>query len=132
MKVILDTNVIISSIFFGGIPSHILEACYEKRIKLVMSPAILIEYRDVAKRLSRRHPNDHKTVLEWILTNAEMVSDTTLAEPVSADPDDDKFIAAALHSCAKIICSGDKHLLDINGYRGIEVLKPKPFADKYL
>ena len=132
MKVILDTNVIISSIFFGGIPSHIIEACYEKCIKLVMSPAILIEYRDVAERLARRKPNDYKTVLEWILTNAEMVADTTLAEPVSVDPDDDKFIAAALLSGAKIICSGDKHLLDVNGYRGIEILKPKPFADKYL
>lgn len=43
MKVILDTNVIISSIFFGGIPSQLIEACYEKRIKLVMSPAILID-----------------------------------------------------------------------------------------
>ena len=132
MKVILDTNVIISSIFFGGIPSHIIEACYEKRIKLVMSPAILIEYREVAKRMSYKRPNDYKTVLDWILTNAEMVADTPLAEPVSADPDDDKFIAAALLSGAKIICSGDKHLLDVNGYRGIEILKPKPFADKYL
>jgi predicted nucleic acid-binding protein len=53
-------------------------------------------------------------------------------EAVSADPDDDKFIACALSSGSKLIVSGDKHLLDVNGYRGIEILKPRPFIDKYL
>ena len=132
MKVLLDTNVIISAIYFGGIPSHIIEACYEGRLKLMMSPSILIEYREVAKRMSPGRPNDYKTVLEWILTHAELIADSTLNGPVCADPDDDKFIAAALLSNAKIICSGDKHLLDVNGYQDIEILKPKPFADKYL
>ena len=132
MRVLLDTNVMISAIFFGRIPSQIIEACYENRIKLVISPAILTEYREVAKQIARKHPNDCDTVLEWIVTNAKMIADTVLSDPVCADPDDDKFIAAALASGAKIICSGDKHLLDVDGYQGIEILKPKPFADKYL
>jgi predicted nucleic acid-binding protein len=55
-----------------------------------------------------------------------------LPAPVCADPDDDKFIACALASNAKIICSGDRHLLDVNGYQGIEIIKPRAFTEKYL
>ena len=51
---------------------------------------------------------------------------------VCADPDDDKFLACALASGARIIVSGDKHLVDVSGYRGIEVLRPRAFVDRYL
>ena len=132
MKVILDTNVIISSIFYGGVPEVIVEACIANKLRIVVSPSILTEYREVAERMARRMPTDYKTVIEWIVTHSTAVPDTVLTDPVSTDPDDEKFIAAALESTAKIICSGDKHLLAVNGYMGIEVLKPKPFADKYL
>jgi len=55
-----------------------------------------------------------------------------LPEPVSKDPDDDKFIACAIASKTKIIVSGDKHLLDVSGYKGIEVLTPRQFVEKYM
>jgi len=48
------------------------------------------------------------------------------------DPDDDKFLAAALGGKAEAIISGDKHLLDVNGYTGIEVIGPSEFIEKYL
>jgi predicted nucleic acid-binding protein len=51
---------------------------------------------------------------------------------VCADPDDDKCLACALASGAGIIVSGDKHLVDVSGYRGIEVLRPRAFVDRYL
>ena len=46
--------------------------------------------------------------------------------------DDDKFLACALASGAGTIVSGDKHLLSVSGYRGIEVLRPRAFVDRYL
>lgn len=55
-----------------------------------------------------------------------------MTEPVCDDPDDDKFLACAIASGTKIIVSGDKHLLRVSGYQGIEVLKPKTFIDVYL
>jgi predicted nucleic acid-binding protein len=71
-------------------------------------------------------------LLELVVVEAEMCQAEPLLEAVSADPDDDKFIACALSSGSKLIVSGDKHLLAVDGYRGIEILKPRPFVDKYL
>ena len=132
MKVVLDTNVIMSAIFFGGIPREILTANLGKKFRLVLSPLIFEEYLEVAERLSAKHHAPYEKVLQLIATHSEMVADLPLPEPVSNDPDDEKFIAVALASKAKIICSGDKHLLNVDGYKGIEILKPKPFSDKYL
>lgn len=132
MRVILDTNVIMSAIFFGGIPGKILDAYTAGKLMLILSPGILSEYQEVAERLSKKFHVEYGEILEWIAVHSEMVSDSALPKRVSADPDDDKFIAAALLSGARIICSGDKHLLDANGYQGINILKPKSFSDKYL
>jgi putative PIN family toxin of toxin-antitoxin system len=132
VRVILDTNVIMSAIFFGGIPGKILKAYASGELSLVLSPEILSEYHEVAERLFKKYPVEYADILEWITIHSDMVSDTSLTESVCADPDDDKFISAALVSGAKIICSGDKHLLNVNGYQKIETLKQTPFADKYL
>lgn len=61
-----------------------------------------------------------------------MVKPDALDDGMCADPDDDKFIACALAAGTKLIVSGDKHLLDVNGYRGIEVLKPRTLIDRHL
>ncbi len=132
MKVVIDTNVAMSAIFFGGIPRTIFEANQDRKFTLILSPAILQEYQQVANRLSVKYQAQYKELLQLIATHSEMIGDFPLDKQVSNDPDDEKFIAVALASNAKIICSGDKHLLDISGYCGIEVLKPKPFLDKYL
>ena len=133
MKVILDTNVFISGIFFGGPPGKILQGWRDGRFTLVLSPAILEEYQRVAEALSKKYPPvDLTEVLELIVVEADMVQAEPLKEPVSADPDDDMFIACALASGSKLIVSGDKHLLDVGGFSGIEVLKPKAFVDQHL
>ena len=132
MRVIIDTNVILSAIFFGGIPGRILEAYRDGKLTLVLSPEILEEYRATAARLAEKFDVEYVALLDWIAIHSEMEQSLPLSVPVCADPDDDKFIACALASNAKIICSGDRHLLDVNGYQEIEVLRPRAFADKYL
>ena len=132
MRVILDTNVILSAIFFGGVPARILNAYRDEKITLVLSPEILEEYRETAARLAQKFDVEYDALLEWIAIHSEMVQAPQLSSPVCADPDDDKFIACALASGAKIICSGDRHLLDVNGYRGLEMIKPRAFVDRYL
>ena len=133
MKVILDTNVFISGVFFGGPPEKILHGWRDGRFTLVLSPEILDEYQRVAEVLSKKYPPvDLTELLELIVVEADMIQAESLKEPVSADPDDDIFIACALASGAKLIVSGDKHLLDVDGFSGIEVLKPKVFVDRHL
>jgi putative PIN family toxin of toxin-antitoxin system len=132
MRVILDTNVILSAIFFGGIPGRILNATRDGELTIVLSLEILDEYRATAERLAKKFDVEYEEILDWIAVHSEMVAAPELSEPVCADPDDDKFITCALASKAKIICSGDKHLLDVNGYRGIEILRPRAFVDRHL
>ena len=133
MKAILDTNVFVSGIFFSGPPYKILKAWREGIIEFVMSSEILYEYRRVASILSEKYSAvDLQDILDFVENEAEFYEAPLLPKQITDDPDDEKFIACAIASGAKIIVSGDKHLLDISGYQGIEVYKPRVFVDAYL
>lgn len=71
-------------------------------------------------------------ILNFVIENAKVYKPVKLKEPICEDPDDDKFPACALASGSRVIVSGDKHLLKVSGYEGIEVLKPREFVDRYL
>lgn len=135
MKVVLDTNVVVSGVFFGGVPGRILSAWSAGEFVLILSPAILDEYRRVGYELGRRHPEVNEAfepVLTLIAMNAMIVDAPPLAGPVSADPDDDMFLATALAAQAEVIVSGDQDLLQVSGWRGIAVLTPRQFIEQYL
>lgn len=133
MRVILDTNVFISGIFFTGPPHQILKAWRDGKLKLVLSVEILEEYQRVGAALAEQFPKiDLKPILEFIMLHAEMVAAPPIPEPVCTDPDDDKFLACAVAGNARIIVSGDKHLLQVSGYQGVQVLKPRQFVDECL
>ena len=133
MKVVLDTNVFVSGVFFSGPPFRILRAWKDGKIQLVVSPEILDEYRRVGEVLAVEHPTINlEPVLEFVIQNAAVFSVPPLPERVCDDPDDDKFLACALASGSDLVVSGDRHLLKVSGYQNIEVLKPRDFLDKYL
>jgi putative PIN family toxin of toxin-antitoxin system len=133
MKVILDTNVFISGVFFSGVPHVILDAWRNKRITLVLSEEILEEYRQVGDELAQTFPAvDPQPALELVAIHATIVESPPLSVPVCTDPDDDKFLACAIASNTKIITSGDKALLRTSGYADIEVMTPRAFVDRYL
>jgi putative PIN family toxin of toxin-antitoxin system len=133
LKVVMDTNVFISGVFFSGPPFRILQAWQSGDFELVVSEEILDEYRRVGQILSEEHPKiDVNPVLNFVIEHARVYRPAILKERVCEDPDDDKFIACALASGCGVIISGDKHLLKVSGYQGIEVLKPREFVDRYL
>lgn len=133
MKLILDTNVFVSGVFFAGPPFRILEAWRDGRVELLVSPEILEEYAAVGERLQAHHPGvDLTPVLAMVVRTASVVQAPTLPEPVCADPDDDKFLACALAGRCRLIVSGDKHLLAVSGYRRIQVLRPRAFVELHL
>lgn len=91
MKVVLDTNVLISGIYFGGLPGKILEAWGARQLKLLVSTEVIQEYLNVAVRLTDRYPGvEYEGVLDLIIQNAELVQTSCLPEPISEDSDDDK------------------------------------------
>lgn len=133
LKIVMDTNVFVSGVFFSGPPYQILKAWQSGEFELVVSQDILNEYRRVGEILAEEHPNvDLNPFLNFVIEHAKVYKPTRLKEPVCEDPDDDKFLACALASGSRVIVSGDKHLLKVSGYEGIEVLKPREFVDKYL
>lgn len=133
MKVILDTNVFLSGVFFGGPPYEILRAWRDRSISLVYSPEILDEYRKTGEKLARQFQGvDLDPFLALVATDGKLCAALALDEAVCDDPEDDKFLACAIASSCKVIISGDKHLLKATGYRGIEVLRPRAFVESYL
>ena len=133
MKIVLDTNVFISGVFFSGPPYQILKAWRNQKFQIVISPEILDEYHRVGKELSARFSMvDLDPILKLIIAKAELIEAASLDEAVCDDPDDDKFFAGAIAGEIMLIVSGDKHLLKMSGYHGIEVIRPRQFVDKYL
>jgi uncharacterized protein len=134
LKVVLDTNVVLSGFFFGGVPGRILEAWHAERFTIVVSPSILREYREAGALLEARYGGSLFEAFAAILAvNSEIVdAPDHLGEGVSVDPDDDKFLVCALAAGAQVVVSGDKDLLAVSGWRGVEVLKPRAFVDEFL
>jgi uncharacterized protein len=133
VKVVIDTNVFVSGVFFTGPPNQILEAWRNGKIQLVISPDIFEEYRRVGDLLANGFSGiDIGPILELLMLNAEIVSSESLPDPVCTDPDDDKFLSCALRSGAKLVISGDKHLQKVSGYKGVRVISPRRFVDDYL
>lgn len=131
MRAVLDTNVVMSAFFFGGTPLKIVRSAFSRKIELVASKAVLSEYREVAERLHEQFPSvNYRRPLSILESKLTMVRLAALGEAVCRDPDDDDIIACALGGKAKVICSGDGDLLALNGFRGLEVMKPSVFCQK--
>lgn len=133
MKIVLDTNVLLSGIFFGGVPGKILQAWKSGRILLALSPAILDEYRRAGAELEERYGDLGLSALLAVLVgNAEVVDDAPLQERVCSDPDDEKFLACASAAGASVIVSGDEDLLSLGSWEGVRILFPRQFVDSCL
>ncbi|MDP2957506.1 MAG: PIN domain-containing protein [Longimicrobiales bacterium] len=127
MKAVLDTNVVVSGIFFGGPPRDVLEAWSEGRLELCLSPLIVDEYLRTCDRLGASHLGlVYQPLLATLIGHGTLVADTLVAAPITADPDDDKFMVCA-HGAGAVVVSGDRHLLDASGWRGVIVLTPRTF-----
>jgi putative PIN family toxin of toxin-antitoxin system len=133
VRIVLNTNVFVSGVFFSGRPYQILKAWRDGKVQLVISQEILEEYQRVGETLAYQFPRvDLGPILELVTVKAELTQAPRLPEPVCDDPDDDKFLACALASNSEVIISGDKHLLKVSGYCGINILRPRKFLDDFL
>ena len=133
MRIVLDTNVFISGIFFTGPPYQILKAWCDGKVQLLVSPSILDEYQRIGVELALQFRDvDLRPFWELLTIQAEIVLAPTLPQVIHDDPSDDKFLEAALAGNASYIISGDKHLLKLSEFQGIQILKPKDFVQRCL
>jgi len=132
VRIVLDTNVFISGVFFSGPPFRILQAWRDRRIRIALSEEILQEYQRVAKMLAAKYPGvNPDSILEMLSVEADLFSPPDSPHPVCQAKADDKFLACALAAGTKTVVSGDRHLLKVNGYRSIQVLKPQEFLQRH-
>lgn len=132
MKIVIDTNVIASAIFFGGRPKELIEHLVYRRVDAYASTEIISEYRETIEELSERYPNRPNNIpLTDILFAMKMVEPTTHVD-ICRDSDDNKFIDCAIDGGCIYIVSGDKDLLSLKSYGDIEIVTVSEFLTKYF
>ena len=132
MRVVIDTNVFVSS-FFGGTPRKIIDLWKNRDITLCLSRDILDEYVKVLQRIGLQDESELKELLSLFARgfNTLFTIKTPKIRVVKDDPDDDKFIECALALKAKVIVTGDKSIKALGEYMGIKILTPQEFLKDY-
>ena len=118
--------------FFHGSPARAVDVIAAGEVEACATAEIVAEYREVIARMIERHQGTYRPD-DFDRLSAKLVS----AEPVThvevcRDPDDDKFISCAMDSKAVYIVSGDKDLLMIGSYEGVEIITAAQFCERYL
>ena len=133
IRVVVDTNIFISS-FFGGNPRKIIELWKSGQTILCLSRPIIDEYVDVLRRMRLQNERELEELLSLFAHgfNVLFTAKTPNLNVVEKDPDDDKFIECAVALNSKFIISGDKALREIKDYMDIKIQSPKQFLDNYL
>jgi len=132
MRAVLDTNVLISGVIATGVPHELLGKGFDHEYQIVTSVETLTEFRETLLKYPERFQMDEDEVqqeVETIRCFAEFVDPDESITAVQRDPDDDKFLEAAVAGDVDYLVSGDTHLLDIESFRGIDIVEPRTFYE---
>ena len=128
MNVVVDTNVVVSAIFWPGESRDCLVLWAKRRFHLAITIPIFEEYREIAERVAQRvRKVDPEPWLRWIERRARVYEPAELGKQRSRDPEDDPFLACALASGSEVVISKDHDLLSLERPFGIEILTPHEF-----
>jgi hypothetical protein len=133
MKVVLDTNIWLSAIFWQGESNKLIESCEKNKIKVIITEGILSEIIKVLNKESKfkRFIEDKNQKIEdlvrTILSISTLIEIKTKLDIIKEDPDDNIILEAALDGKSDYIISYDKHLLNMLEFRKIPILKPDEF-----
>jgi hypothetical protein len=132
LRIVLDTNALVSGLLFGGEPGRIISLWKKGRVVPLLSKDVLLEYVRVLgyPKFGLSKEEIKGLVEEQVLPFAEMVVVDEIPAIIPDDSGDDKFLALALAGRAKFIVSGDRHLLALGAYRGAAILTPRHFLER--
>ena len=132
MRVVIDTNVFVSS-FLGGRPRQVVDLWKQGKIVLCLSKDILDEYIDVLQRLGLEDEEELVELLALFKKKIHLVftAKTPRLAVVKSDPSDDKFLECAVKLKAECIVTGDKALKALVEYQGINILSPMSFLKMF-
>lgn len=127
MRVVADTNVVISGLFWRGAPRQLLNAARAQLIDLYTSPALLAELSDVllrdkfSIRLVAAGVESNDLVMGYAAL-AKVVKPADFIAIIIDDPDDNSVLECAIAARADVIVSGDNHLLNLSSFRNMPIL----------
>jgi len=136
MRIVLDTNVLISGLISpGGPPAKIVDLWAQGAVQVVVSPAILTEYFGVLLRPkfdAAGTSGARREVLERLMSlpNTVVVVPENRVACINEDPDDDRFLECATAGSVDCLVSGDEHLLALASFEGIPIMNPREFASR--
>ena len=132
MNIVIDTNVVISGVFFGGSPRKVLEAAVGHALSAYATAEIVEEYQEIVEEMiQRKQGTISRSILTPFIQSLHFIDPKT-AVTASRDPDDDKFLGCAIDSHSLYVVSGDKDLLVLENYQGIEIITAAEFCQRFL
>lgn len=130
IRIVLDTNVLVSAVVFGGNPRRVIESILEGSVHLTLSREILDELEGV---LCRKKFGISSQVIRKISNELESICDIVMPKRriavMRSDPYDNMVLERAVEAKADYIVSGDTHLLDLREFEGIKIVNPSRFLD---
>jgi putative PIN family toxin of toxin-antitoxin system len=133
MKVVLDTNIVISRFLSPhGSPAQIMALLEQGIFELSVSADILAEYEKALNydHIRKRHGFTFEEIAHWVQNikrHIDLVPINDMVVTASRDPDDNKFLECAIAGGADYIVSGDAHLLSLGEYKGVRIISPADF-----
>lgn len=129
VRLILDTNIVVSALLWGGIPRRLLELGRDNTVTLFTSPDLLDELADVLNRekfskLLLQHQLTPDYLMQRYGMLAQVVNSVPIERTVPDDPDDDAVLACALAAHAQMIVTGDSDLIVLHPWQGIDIVSP--------
>lgn len=132
IRIVIDTSVWISGVFFTGTPYRVLVAWRDQKFDVVYTPEALHEIESRLHQKALDFSMDPVDALEWIeyiKSFACFVPSTGAGAGICRDPKDDQFLDAAVSGGARYIVSGDQDLLTLDKFQGVKIIKPRDFLD---
>jgi putative PIN family toxin of toxin-antitoxin system len=126
VRVVLDTNILISAIGFGGKPREILKLVLDKRIKAISSYTLFAEFNDVISKKFPKLTDELDRIQKQFRKNMEIVKPSQGIHILQDEPDN-RVLEAALEGNCGYIITGDNDLLNLKMYKNIVILKPDDF-----
>jgi len=130
MRVVLDTNVYISALMFGGLPGSLLDLALLQSFVLVISPALLDELDEKLRLKFGVSAEDNGIIRAKLENNAEIVRPDMILDVIKNDPDDNRVLECAVKGSADYIVTGDRHLLKLGSYEAISIVTIRQFLDE--
>jgi putative PIN family toxin of toxin-antitoxin system len=124
---VLDTNVLISAIFWRRNEYTVLRKAFEGELELLTSRAILVELKGVLGKKFGAGRNWVEKVIKTLATNSITVDPKCKLNVIKDDESDNRILECAVDGAADYIISGDAHLLKLREFGGIPILKSKDF-----